>query len=154
MRCLARGALAWVLIAAAETVHGVARGLFLAPRVGDLASRQIGVLTGSALILVIAWLLGRWIGATSRAQLLAVGTVWLVLMVAFEVGLGRALGLPWDRIASDYDPRQGGMMALGMAVLFLAPLLAARARGRGNSGEQPGPPRPVTPAAEAGRRRP
>ncbi len=152
MRFLARGALAWVLIAAAETVHGVARGLFLTPRVGDLASRQIGVLTGSALILVIAWLLARWIGATSRSQLLAVGTVWLVLMAGFEAGLGRALGLPWHRIASDYDPRQGGMMALGMAVLFLAPLLAAWAQGRVKPDEQLGPPT-AKPAAEAGRRR-
>jgi len=128
---LVRGVLAWMLIAVAETLHGVARGQFLRPIVGDLASRQIGVFTGSAMILIIAWLVIRWIGAVTRSELLAVGAVWLLLMLSFEVALGRALGASWKRIVSDYDFRQGGLMLVGMAVLFLSPLIAARLRGGG-----------------------
>lgn len=125
---LLRAALAWVLIAGAETVHGILRGLLLRPVVGDLLSRQIGVFTGSVIILGIAWLSVRWVGARSRGQSLAVGATWFVLMASFEVGLGRALGASWQRIAADYDPSQGGLMLVGMAVIFFAPLLAARWR--------------------------
>jgi len=43
-----------------------------------------------------------------------------------------AVGSSWERILSDYDPRQGGLMIMimGMGVLLLAPLLAARGRNR------------------------
>lgn len=40
---LFRAFLAWLVIIAAETVHGVLRGLLLVPLVGDLPARQIGV---------------------------------------------------------------------------------------------------------------
>lgn len=35
----------------------------------------------------------------------------------------------WQRLASDFDFRQGGLLAIGMAVLFFAPLIAAKLRG-------------------------
>jgi hypothetical protein len=127
---LARAVAIWILIALAETLHGVARTLVVAPILGDRPSRQLGVFVGSMLILGIAWLSVTWIRATTRPQLLAVGLVWVVLMLAFEVGLGRAVGASWERILSDYDPRQGGLMILGMGVLVLAPLLAAGGRSR------------------------
>lgn len=54
----------WLVIAAAEVVHGTLRGIFLLPLVGDLPSRQIGVLTGSMIILLIAYVSVRWVGAS------------------------------------------------------------------------------------------
>ena len=127
---LRRGLAVWLLIAAAETVHGTLRTLFLAPRVGDLASRQIGVFTGSLMILLIAVLTIGWIGARRPRSLAALGGLWLVLMLAFEVTLGRAFGLSWARIAADYRPSEGGFMLVGMAVLALAPTLAFRFQSR------------------------
>ena len=123
---LVRALAIWALIAIAETLHGAARTLFLVPILGDRPSRQLGVLVGSIMILVIAWLFVRWVRATTRPQLLAVGLLWVVLMLAFEIGLGRALGLSWDRILSDYNPAQGGLMIIGMGVLLFAPLLTAK----------------------------
>ncbi len=123
-----RGFLVWLLIAVAEALHGTLRTLFLTPLLGDLPSRQLGVLTGSLIILAIASLSVLWIGAVTTRQWLAVGLMWVVLMVAFEIGLGRLLGLSWERLASDYDPRQGGYMLAGLAVLALAPLAAAKLR--------------------------
>jgi hypothetical protein len=125
---LVRACAVWILIAVAETLHGVARTLFLTAVLGDHLARQLGVLIGSLIILVIAWLFIGWIGATTPSQLLAVGLLWLVLMLSFEVGLGRAVGISWERIGADYDPAQGGLMLIGMGVLFFAPMLVARAR--------------------------
>jgi hypothetical protein len=131
MRYLGRGIAVWGLIACAEVIHGIARGIFLKPRVGDLASRQIGVFTGSALIVAIAWLLIRWIGVRDKRECLVLGAAWLVLMLSFEIGLGRAFGLSWERIASDYNPARGGLMIVGMCVVFAAPLAALALRERG-----------------------
>ncbi|HQR20961.1 MAG TPA: hypothetical protein PLE54_08670 [Burkholderiaceae bacterium] len=124
-----RALLVWALILVLEIAHGVARTLWLVPQVGDLASRQIGVMTGSALILVVTWFAVRWIAAFTRAQWLAVGVLWLALMTAAEVLLARLLfGLPWSRIAEDFDPSRGGFLAFGMVVLLLAPLATAQVR--------------------------
>ena len=49
-RCLA----IWLLIISAEILHGILRAILLVPLVGEFRSNQIGVFTGSAIILVIA----------------------------------------------------------------------------------------------------
>jgi hypothetical protein len=114
---------------AAEVVHGIARSLWLEPRVGDFRARQIAVFTGSAMILAIALVFSRWIGARGSRQLLGVGLLWLSLMLGFEILFGHfVFGYSWERIASDYDPRQGGLLSIGMAALTAAPLAAARLR--------------------------
>ena len=126
--CVLRSLLVWLLIALAETIHGTLRALFLQPVVGDLASRQIGVLTGSLMILLIAYATIGWIGVKKPGQLLAIGLLWMDLMLFFEVAVGRAFGFSWERILSDYIPWQGGFMIGGMAILALSPWIATRLR--------------------------
>jgi len=126
---LIRAFLVWLVIIAAETIHGILRGVLLVPLVGDLPARQIGVLIGSLLIFGVACLFIRWIAARTKGQLLGVGVVWVVLTVLFEIGLGRlVLGLPWERITEDYDVTRGGFMGLGLLFMAMSPLLAARVR--------------------------
>jgi hypothetical protein len=121
-----RAALTWMLIMLAETGHGAVRELFIAPVIGGLPARQLGVLLGSALVLLIAWLCSRWLQASTRRSQLAVGAFWVVLTIIFEFSLGRAMGTSWPRLFSDYNPAQGGFMLLGLAVMFLAPMLTRR----------------------------
>ena len=104
----------WLVLIATEIVHGILRAIALVPLVGEFRSNQIGVFTGSAIILAFAYLSVRWIGATSRFNLLMVGAIWLALTVAFEVCFGRfVVGLSWERIASDYDLLNGSLMPDG-----------------------------------------
>jgi hypothetical protein len=119
----------WFLIALAESVHGTIRQLFIAPVMGDLSARQIGVLTGSTIIFLISWLSIRWIGARKFTYQLEVGALWVVLTVLFEVGLGLALGYPQARILSDYNVAQGGLMGFGLLFMLFVPSLAAKVRG-------------------------
>ena len=123
-----RASLTWMLIILAETLHGMVREVFVAPVIGDLRARQIGVLVGCVLIFAIAWLTWRWLGARTRRMQLMVGAYWVVLTLTFEIALGRAVGASWERILADYNPARGGFMILGMAFLFFSPLLAARLR--------------------------
>jgi hypothetical protein len=124
-----RALLAWLLIVLAETAHGTLRQLFLAPAIGDLPARQVGVFVGSAIIFAIAWLTIRWIGARRAGELFAIGAVWVALIVAFEISLGLALGYSRERMLSDYDLANGGWMGFGLLFLLCAPWLAAKARG-------------------------
>ncbi len=121
----------WLLISVAETLHGLVRISILQPVVGDFRARQIAVLTGSLIILVIAVLFRDWIPVTSRAAGAVVGAFWVTITVAFEVVIGRlVMDLPWARILEDYNLVEGGLMPLGLMVMFLAPLVALWFRNR------------------------
>ena len=116
---LIRAFLVWLVIIAAEMVHGILRGVLLVPIVGDLPARKIGVLIGALLIFAVAYLFIRWIAAQTKPQFLTLGLLWVVLTLLFEIGLGRlVLGLPWERITEDYGVTRGGFMRVGL--LFMA----------------------------------
>jgi hypothetical protein len=124
---LARAIGIWLMLIAVESVHGVMRRLFLEPYLGDLPARQAGVLTGAVLIILVFWFTLKWLGPQPGWRWWEMGLLWLTLTLAFEIGLGRAAGLSWDRMASDFDPRRGGFVGLGMLVILVAPrALAAR----------------------------
>jgi hypothetical protein len=126
---LLRAVAIWVLIAAAEVTQGALRVRFLNRRVGDRRARQIGVFTGSLLILTLAWFGVPWIDPRSTGDCLAVGGLWLALMLGFDFYFGRVVfRASWERIAADFDPRRGGLLGFGMAILFLAPWLIATLR--------------------------
>ena len=119
----------WILIAAAESIHGVIRQLFIAPVIGELPARQVGVFVTSALILLIAYLTTRWLDARTLKNQLQIGAVWVVLMLIFEFCLGAALGVTRTQMLADYNLAQGGLMGLGFAFLLFAPAIAAKLRG-------------------------
>ena len=121
----------WVLIVIAESIHGIIRQIFIAPVIGDLHARQVGVLTGSAIIFSIAWACIRWINTRLFVEQFKVGLLWVILIVVFEFGLGSVIGYSLKRILSDYDMTEGGFMGLGLLFMVFAPALAAKARGFG-----------------------
>jgi hypothetical protein len=127
---LVRAGIIWVLIAVTEVIHGVLRVRFLNRRVGDHRARQIAVGTGSLLILGITAVTIAWIGPATPREALAVGGLWLGLMLAFEFAFGRLVfRASWDRLLADFDWQRGGLLGFGMLVLFLAPLLLGRGHG-------------------------
>ena len=113
---------------AAEVLHGISRTLFLLPAVGDFRSRQIGVFSGSAIVLLITYLTIRWMRVPSTRGRIAIGIAWTIMTVAFEIGFGLMLGYSWDGLAADYDLVRGGLMPIGLVVMALAPQIAARIR--------------------------
>ena len=126
---LLRASLVWLLMMVAESVHGVLRQLFLAPYLGGFRSRQIGVLSGAAIILALAYLFIDWVGGKSRAGLWGIGLFWAVCTLVFEITLGRlAFGYSWQRILEDYDVRHGGWMPAGILWMAFCPIIAAGLR--------------------------
>lgn len=125
-----RATMAWMLMMVVESTLGFARELYLAPRMGDMHARQLGVLSGSLVVFLIAWALARWIGLKTRVAQNFVGGLWVVSTLIFETLMGRAIGTSWTRILADYEPWRGGFMLAGLAFMFFTPRLAAWLRYR------------------------
>ena len=130
MMTTVRALAVWGILIVAEIIHGIARGILLVPHVGEFRSSQIGVFTGSLIILAIVLVFVRWIGAAQPYQLLGIGGLWLGLTLAFEFLFGYFVaGASWERLAADYNLLEGGLLPFGMLVLALSPLIAAKIRG-------------------------
>lgn len=123
-----RAIVVWMLIMLAESGHGAIREIFIAPVIGDLPARQLGVFVGCGIIFAIAWLTAGWMGARTRRAQWQAGVIWVTFTLAFEIILGRFIGLSWARILSDYNLARGGLMIFGLAFMLMAPTIAAALR--------------------------
>jgi len=128
LAALLRALAVWVLFIVAESAQGALRRSLLAAQT-QLAAKEVGVLIGAGIIFALTWAGWRWLGVRRGSAALAVGGLWTSLTVAFDVGLGRWLGSSWSAVASDYDPRQGGFLLLGLAAMTVTPWIVWRLRG-------------------------
>lgn len=119
--------LVWVFLAIAETINGIFRVHYLNRKMTTHRARQIALISGSLLILSIGWFAVPWIGPRTYSECLLLGLIWLLLMLAYDIGFGRLVfHYSWRRIAADFDVRKGNFLAIGMLVIFLTPLLVAK----------------------------
>lgn len=117
----------FVIIAFAEVLHGILRTKLLVPRVGAFRSGQIGVFSGSLIILIIAYVSILWIAPKDVYQAITIGTVWLILMICFEIYLARfVFKMRWKKFLDNFNIFKGGLLGLGMLALLLAPLIVAK----------------------------
>lgn len=79
----------WLVFITVESVLGTLRILFLEPRIGAEVAQRIGLITGSAALLFVTYLLIVWMRIEGRAALLGVGALWLALTFSFEMVIGR-----------------------------------------------------------------
>ena len=100
-----RAILVWLLIMLVETVHGVARGLLLVPRVGEEMASRIGWPVGMILVLLISAAAIRWVRLRGTRALLAVGAVWAVLTIGFEFLIGHLRGMSAAAMLASRPPR-------------------------------------------------
>ncbi len=114
-----------------ESVHGTLRQLFLMPLVGDFTARRISFFIAVLLIFLITYFFIRWINAPTVKSLFGIGLMWLILMTAFEFGLGIfVMDYSWERMLVDYDLRRGGLMVFGLLFMFFSPWLATKLRDK------------------------
>lgn len=119
-----------VLLASAETLHGIFRTVWLVRRVGKARAQQIGIVTGSLLALAICWWQVPGIGLSTPASLLALGLGLALFMAAFDLVLGLTLmRRSLAKAFQDFNPASGNYLVFGLAVLCLAPLAVGWARG-------------------------
>ena len=122
---LIRAVVVWVVIIAAESVHGALRRLLLDPDTA-FALRQVSVIVAVLIVFAVTWMFSRWLAVHSTAALLGVGLLWVILTLAFETVFARALGMSWREFAAGYDLTRGNIMPLGLLATALTPWIVGR----------------------------
>ena len=115
---------------------------------GAELAQWTGLVTGSAALLIVAYLLIEWIRVPRWAALLEIGMLWVALTFFFEMVIGYMRGRSWQSLLSDYDIAHGGLMALALVLVLFAPLIAAWLRS--SKSPQPKAERPRRPSISDG----
>jgi hypothetical protein len=113
-----------VVLAGAEMLHGIARTVLLAPRIGKALAIKLSVVSGSLLAFFVCYLLVPRIGLTGVNQHLYLGLGLAGFMAAFDVAVGRlVMRLKWPRIWYDFNPASGNYLSFGLVALVFIPAL-------------------------------
>ena len=119
-----------IALAGTETLHGILRTLLLNPRLGVAWAKRVSVFSGSALALLVCWLLVPWLELEGTLALLLVGGFLALFMATFDIVLGRyVVHLPWRVVLADFDLGRGNLLIIGLVFLVVCPWLAMWLRG-------------------------
>ncbi|MEO8584562.1 MAG: hypothetical protein ABI584_00225 [Acidobacteriota bacterium] len=111
-------------LAAAETLHGIARIRFVVPRIGKVRAQRLSVVTGSILAFLVCFYLVPTLGLTRRPHLIALGFVLAVFMASFDILVSRTLAKrPWGAILEDFNPSRGNFLLFGVILIVFYPSL-------------------------------
>jgi hypothetical protein len=112
-----------IVLACAETLHGIARIKFAIPRLGKERAVKLSALTGTLLAFAICMMLVPGIALqTARAHFI-LGLVLASFMAGFDIAVGKWLmRKTWAKIWPDFNPRTGNYLLYGLIALCLIPL--------------------------------
>ncbi len=113
-----------VVLAGAETLHGIARTTLVIPRIGKERAIKFSALTGTLLAFAICWMLVPGINLPSAGAHLLLGLLLAGFMAGFDIAVGRWLmRKSWSKIWPDFNPRTGNFLLYGLLALCFIPLV-------------------------------
>ncbi len=119
-----------VVLACTETLHGIARTVLLAPRVGKKRAIKLSIVSGSLLAFVVCYLLVPGIGLRTLSAHFFLGLGLALFMACFDVVMGKLLlKRTWAKAFSDFNPSTGNLLVFGLGLLVFFPVLVALLRG-------------------------
>jgi hypothetical protein len=121
--------LAWIPMVLIAIANGVARDKGYKRYFKELRAHQISTLTGIVLFTAYAWMLSLHWPLESSKQALAVGAIWFVLTIIFEIVFGHFVArFTWRRLAMDYNLLHGRVWVVLLAWLIVLPYVVYRLR--------------------------
>lgn len=113
-----------VMLACAETLHGIFRTVVVTPRIGKERAIKLSALSGTLLALAICWVLVPGVGLRTPVAHLGLGIALAAFMAAFDIAVGSlVMRRSWDKIWPDFNPSTGNYLAFGLVALCFIPLL-------------------------------
>jgi hypothetical protein len=117
-------------LAGVETLQGIFRNAFIAPKIGTKKAKQLTLMSGVLLMFAVCYVWIPTLGLEGVGPLLLVGLLLASFMALFDLILGRYLiGMKWRVVFKDFDPRQGNYILIGLLVLVFIPLIVMELRG-------------------------
>ena len=127
---LARTVVVWFILLAIAVANGFVRESFITPRTGRGLAHAISTVMLSILIVVVGWAATPWVGPTSLQDAWLIGTIWLVLTLAFEFLAGHfVFGRTWQELFADYNLAAGKIWLMVLVVTLMTPVLAFTRQG-------------------------
>ncbi|MDT8990412.1 hypothetical protein RQP54_05985 [Curvibacter sp. APW13] len=124
MQTLWFGLLSCLCMACTEMLNGIFRMRYLVRWVGKPRAQVLSVGTGLLLATAVCAYFSPYWGVHTPAGLTALGMAFSVFMAAFDVAVGRWLmRRTWQQIATDFDPRSGNYLSVGLVLLSGVPYL-------------------------------
>lgn len=120
-----------IVLACAETLHGIARIKLIIPRIGKEQAIKLSAVTGTLLAFAICMVLVPDIGLkTTRAHLI-LGLSLAAFMAGFDIAVGKWLmRKSWAKIWPDFNPGTGNYLLYGLLALSFIPLAVWHLRGQ------------------------
>ena len=116
-----------VLLASAETLHGIARTVWVVPRLGKVRALKLAIVTGSLLAFAVCVWRVPGIGLRGDAAHLALGLGLAAFMAGFDIAMGMwVLRKPLAKVLPDFNPATGNYLLYGLIGLALAPWIVWR----------------------------
>lgn len=111
-------------LAGAEMLHGIARTVLLAPRIGKARALKLSIVSGTLLAFGVCLLLVPGIGLDGLGPHLVLGVGLSAFMAAFDIAIGRlVMRLKWPRLRRDFNPASGNYLSVGLVLLAGIPAL-------------------------------
>ncbi|MBI5015340.1 MAG: hypothetical protein HZB55_07590 [Deltaproteobacteria bacterium] len=124
---IVRVACLFVLVAAAETLNGIARTMVLNRRLGVRKAKRVSLASALLLCLAICYGVVPGLGLTTDAGLLALGVSLSAFMLLFDVLLTRYVArASLSAVLDDLNLMKGNLLALGLVAMAFCPLIASK----------------------------
>jgi hypothetical protein len=120
-----------IALACAETLHGIARTMFLVPKIGKQRALRYSIISGSLLALTVCYFFVPGIGLSTFAQHLLLGIVLAIFMATFDLVMGMTLlHRSWKKAFEDFNPATGNLLIFGLGFLVFCPAIVGWLHGR------------------------
>ncbi len=116
----------WFLLAVLANINGLIRNFVYGPYLSELTAHQISAVLFIIILLIVSYL---FFGKKeySNKELWLVGSLWLVLTIAFEFLFGHfVIGHSWGKLLADYNLLVGRLWSLVLLITFLAPWMTKK----------------------------
>ncbi len=117
----------YILVASGETINGIARTVFLNKMVGVQHAKRLSMISALSLCLFICYFYVPILRIRDDKGLLLLGISLSLFMLVFDIVLGRfVFKVGWKTILDEFNILKGNLLAVGMIVMALCPLLSSR----------------------------
>jgi hypothetical protein len=125
---LLRAFLVWLGLVLLAVANGAVRESAIVPRLGAVRGGQLSAILLVLGILLVTHVTIKWIAPAHRRDAWLIGFTWLLLVLLFECGLGRAQGMSLTAMLEGYKFWSGKLWVLVLLATTTAPFLTGRLR--------------------------